>query len=127
MTFQISYKSSLDGKEMLMFDIEYWLTQIDLDEVKWFSDISCLPIVSGLTYFLKDKLSEGEKSTFSYQDFIKDATEIQEIRGFLFEKNGNAPKQREIASEFHYRTFYDKIYDLFSDFCQKYGLSLSID
>ena len=127
MTFQIRYTSVLDGKEMLMFDIEYWLTQSDLDNDKWFSEISCLPIVSGLTYFLKDKLSDGEKTTFSYQDFIKDATEIQEIRGFLFERNCNAPKQKEIASDFHYRTFYIEIYDLFSDFCQKYGLSLSID
>lgn len=127
MTFQIRYTSVLDGKEKLMFDIEYWLEQSDLDSDKWFSEISCLPIVSGLTYFLKDKLSEGENSTFNYQDFIKDATKIQEIRGFLFEGTCNDPKQKEIASYFHYRTFYDEIYDLLSDFCQIYGLFLSID
>ena len=53
-----------------MFDIEYYQKQSEKNKEEWYSEISCLPCIEGLTWFLKDKFNEPG---FDYEQFIKDA------------------------------------------------------
>ena len=124
MTFQINYtQKDDDSKVFCVFDIEYFLTKANKDD-EWFSEIHCLPIVEGLTYFLKDKLNEND---FDYKQFIKDADEIQEIRGLLYERYNNKPKTIDDARDFHYHIFGDILNEILDNFCIKYKLSINID
>ena len=69
MTYQIYYMQENSNKTHVLFDIEYYLTKAkNLDE--WFSEISCLPIVDGIAYFLRDKLND-EKFDFVFMDANK--------------------------------------------------------
>lgn len=106
-----------------VFDIEYFQKQ-GKNKNEFFSEIRSLSIVEGLTYFLKDNL---EDKNFNYLQFIKDATEIQEIRGLLYEKFNNCPKLKEEADNFHYKIFRKIIEDKFKSFVSKYKLFIDID
>lgn len=126
MTFQINHThrdSRNNDRVFCMFDIEYYLTQAQ-DKNIWFSEICCLPIVEGLSYFLKDKLDD---CNFDYKEFIKDANEIQEIRGLLYERYNNKPKSIDDARDFHYHIFGDVLNEILDNFCIKYKLSINID
>lgn len=125
MTYQIYYSDDLvKDTRKVMFDIEYYLRESERNEEKYFSEIHCVPIVNGLTYFLKDKFKQEED--FDYESFIKDAKEIQEIRGFLFEKCDNKPREHKEAREYHSK-FNKQIYEILSDFALKYNLYINID
>lgn len=126
MTYQLGYtpKDSPNSRGYVMFDIEYYLKQSEKDKEKWYSELHCLPCVDGLTYFLKDVL-KNEK--FDHVQFVKDAMEIQELRGLLYERHDNRPKEHEEASDFHYRVFGQKVKDILSNFREKYGLWINID
>ena len=117
-----------NSRGVVVFDIEYYKERSDKDKDLWSSEISCLPCVKGLTIFLKDKLNEPD---FDVNQFIADATEIQEVRGLLYENNwegqSNRPKPAKDANDFHYNIFGKVIENLFEDFTKKYGMWISRD
>lgn len=126
MTYQLYYIPNGDSeysRGYTLFDIEYYKTQSE-EKDKWFSEIHCLPIVEGITHFLNDKFKDD---TFDYKEFIKDAEEIQEIRGLLYEKFDNKPKIHKDCDEFHYRIFGKTLKTILMDFCDKYGLWINVD
>ena len=123
MTFNIYYNPVGTINRYSLFDIEYYLRFVYGPEGVQ-SEIHCLPMVKGLTYFLKDKFEDKD---FDCEEFIKDAEEIQEIRGFLFEKNNNRPKNRNDASYLHKKVFLPKIEDMISKFVEKYNLGVDRD
>lgn len=131
MVYQIYYlpKDAEPGSRgYTMFDIEYYMKeQVTPPDVislvkNYYSELHCLPCVDGLTYFLRDKISE-----IDVDEFVKDATEIQELRGRLWEWNNNRPKSYEEAYDFHYHKFGKELRKILDDFCEKYGLYLNID
>ena len=127
MTYQIYYKpetSAENSRGYVMFDIEYYRKQSQL-KYKWFSDISCLPCVEGLTHFLKDKFNED--INFDIEEFIKEGTEIQELRGLLYERFNNKPKENKEANHFHYHVFGETLEKLLNNFADKYGLYINKD
>lgn len=127
MTYQIYYKpetSAENSRGYVMFDIEYYRKQSQIKD-KWFSDISCLPCVEGLTHFLKDKFNED--INFDIEEFTKYAIEIQEVRGLLYERFNNAPKENKEANHFHYHIFGETLEKLLNNFADKYGLYINKD
>ena len=80
MTYYLGYtpRDKQNTRGFVMFDIEYYKKQNAKNKEEWYSEISCLPCVDGITMFLKDKFNEPG---FDYEQFIKDAYEIQEVRG----------------------------------------------
>lgn len=130
MTYYLGYtpRDKQNTRGFVMFDIEYYKKQNEKNKEEWYSEISCLPCVDGITMFLKDKFNEPG---FDYEQFIKDAYEIQEVRGLLYEHqwNGqnNCPKLSKDADNFHYHIFGKVIEKLFDDFTKKYGLWINID
>ena len=130
MTYYLGYtpRDKQNARGFVMFDIEYYKKQNEKNKEEWYSEISCLPCVDGITMFLKDKFNEPG---FDYEQFIKDAYEIQEVRGLLYEHqwNGqnNCPKSSKDADNFHYHIFRKVIEKLFNDFTKKYGMWINID
>ena len=116
-----------------MFDIEYYMKKSGyrkdkdgnvVESTKWYSELHCLPRVEGIARFLKDKLSE---EGFDIETFITDAEVIQEIRGLLYERYHNQPKESDEADEFHYHTFGKALKKKLDEFCEHYNLYLNID
>lgn len=106
-----------------LFDIEYYLKKIE-SSGEWYSEIDCLPVVEGISYFIKEQLNDKD---LNFDEFIEDATYIQEIRGLLYECYNNKPKQKSEASNFHYKVFGKRFEKLLNDFAKKYGLHINRD
>lgn len=126
MTYQIYYISK--GEEnntrgYTLFDIEYYQKQSDKTK-DLYSEIHCLPVVEGIAYFLKDVLNSKD---FSFEDFVKESGEIQEIRGLLYERYDNKPKPSADANHFHYHVFGKTLEEKIDKFASKYGLFVNID
>lgn len=130
MTYYLGYtpKGQQNTRDFVMFDIEYYQKQNDKNKKEWYSEISCLPRVDGLTRFLKDKFNEPG---FDYEQFIIDANVIQEVRTILYEHKfegyDNRPKPSKEADNFHYHIFGKVIEQLFDDFTKKYGMWINVD
>lgn len=127
MTYQIYYMPknfTRNSRGYVMFDIEYYREQSQTKD-KWFSEIRCLPCVEGLTYFLKDKFNED--INFDIEEFTNAAIEIQEVRGLLYERFNNKPKEDEESREFHYHIFGKVLEKLLNDFANKYKLYINKD
>lgn len=127
MTYQIYYlpiNSAKGSRGYTMFDIEYYMAQGGNPTMR-FSEISCLPCVEGIVYFLKYKLQD--KINFDVEEFIKDATEIQEVRRTLYEKFDNRIKEGEEAFNFHYKVFGETLKEMLNKFANKYGLYINKD
>ena len=118
MTFFLVHNDSI------MFDIEYYLKQSEKDYSKWRSELNCLPMVKGLTLFLKDNLG---KESFDYKQFVSDAEKIQELRGLLYEHFDNTWRPIDEASKSHNEIFYGAIKEKIESFAQKYSLKVDKD
>ena len=117
MTYKLFYKSDV------LFDIEYNLVKVPGKNL-WYSELDCLPLVRGITIFLRDNISN---QNFNIEDFIRDGEAIEELRGFLYERHDNRPKTYDKASDFHYHSFKNEMDELLKSFCHKYGLDIVID
>ena len=129
MTYYLVYvPKDKPNRGVVVFDIEYYKKRSDKDKELWYSEISCLPCVEGLTLFLKDNINDPE---FDIKQFIADAIEIQEVRGLLYENSwegqNNYPKPAKEADNFHYHVFGEVIKKLFDEFAKKYGMGVNRD
>lgn len=127
MTYQIYWESKdveNDAKRYVLFEIELYQKHAD-NSFDWISEIHCLPIVKGISNFLKYKLGSND---FVFEEFVNDASEIQEIRRMLYESDfDNSPKpQREIYL-WHYNIFGKALEKKISEFAKKYGLLINRD
>ena len=126
MTYQIYYipkGEQNNSRGYTLFDIEYYQKQSD-GLKDWYSEIDCLPVVEGIAYFLKDAFNNKD---FIFKDFVKEADEIQEIRGLLYERYDNKPKSHTDAQHFHYHIFGKVLKEIVHKFADKYGLFVNID
>ena len=89
---------------------------------EWQSEIHCLPLVKGISYFIKEFIKDKY-----FNEFIKDTTDIQEIRSLLYEQYNNKPKPKSEASNFHYKIFGKILEGMLNDFANKYGLYINRD
>ena len=129
MTYQIYYMPkdfTRNSRGYVMFDIEYYREQSQTKD-KWFSEIRCLPCVEGNTRFLRDVFEHKIDIDFDFEEFIKEGTEIQELRGLLYERFNNKPKENKEANHFHYHVFGETLEKLLNDFANKYKLYINKD
>lgn len=126
MTFYLVYtqKDKPSTRGVVLFDIEYYQKQDERDKNLWYSEIHCHPCVRGIGAFIKDKLNEPG---FDYDQFINDAEEIEEIRGFLWERHNNQSRPAKEADEFHYHQFGKELKEILVAFTEKYGMWIRED
>ena len=125
MTYQIIYNSPRDNKKYCLFDIEFYQVHPESYKDKWVSEIHCTTIVEGLVMFIKDMIQTKEK--FDCATFIEDATQIQEVRGLLYERLDNKPRADKEFYEFHHHVVAERLKLLFDSFCKIYGCTLNVD
>lgn len=120
MTFRIYCGEDFTvNREYTMFDIEYYIRR-NKDNL-WQSELHVLPCVEGLVRYT---LSQKDNSNFNVEEFIEYSKVIQELRGWLWEVNGNKPDEE---SKLHYGERYQYIKTLLNDYAKKYGCYISID
>lgn len=123
MTYQIYFMQN-DDKRHVLFEIEFYRKHAE-NSFDWISEIHCLPIVKGISNFLKDKLSDND---FVFEEFVNDANEIQEIRRMLYESDfDNRPKPQREAYLRHYNVFGESLEEKINKFAKKYGLLVNRD
>lgn len=125
MTYKIYYipNGEKNSRGYDLFDIEYYLKKWNSPE-GWYSEIRCLQIVKGIYDFIKES---NENKDFNLDEFVNDATDIQEIRGLLYERYNNKPKPKSEPSNFHYKIFGKILEGMLNDFANKYGLYINRD
>lgn len=122
MIYQIYYSPNGEkNRGYVLFDIEYYLKKFN-NSKEWQSEIHCLPLIKGISYFIKEFIKDKY-----FNEFIKDATDIQEIRSLLYERYDNKPKPKSEASNFHYKIFGKFLEGMLNDFANKYGLYINRD
>ena len=122
MIYQIYYSPNGEkNRGYVLFDIEYYLKKLN-NSKEWQSEIHCLPLIKGISYFIKEFIKDKY-----FNEFIKDATDIQEIRSLLYEQYNNKPKSKSEASNFHYKIFGKFLEGMLNDFANKYGLYIDRD
>ena len=107
------------NREYTMFDIEYYLFRNKNN--LWQSELHVLPIVEGLVRYT---LSQKDNSNFNVEQFIADSKIIQELRGWLWEVDGNKPDDK---NKLHYGERYQYISTLLDEYAKKYGCYISVD
>ena len=122
MVYQIYYGDRRPGETL--FDIEYYLalneSKKDTDE-RWYVELHSSSLISGAVHFICDVLKPE-----LVEDFIKDCEELEELRGWIWERHNNRSRTMEDAQKD--KTEWGKyIEEKINTFCDKYGLNLNID
>ena len=119
MVYQIYY-----GNRKTVFDIEYYMS-IDENkndtEEKWYVELHSRPVLSESVQFVRDILKPE-----LVEDFIKDCAELEDLRGWIWEKHRNRDRDIDTAEE-DYNTWMVHIEERINSFCDKYGLKLNVD
>lgn len=131
MVYYLIYKDSANN-EYELFDIEYYKISeailmnkcaSDFKELKYRLELYSSPLVRGIVMFLRYKKDD---TIFDYDEFIKDATVIQELRGFLWEHHQNDfLPYKEITK--YYDEFQKELEAKLEFFAGKYGLTIITD
>ena len=122
MVYQIYYGE--ERPRQTLFDIEYYLTlddtKKDTDE-RWYVELHCRPILSESVRFVRDILKPE-----LVEDFIKDCAELEDLRGWIWERHRNWNRDIDTAKK-DYNTWMVHIEERINSFCDKYGLNLNTD
>lgn len=122
MVYQIYYGDKRPRETL--FDIEYFLT---LDESKkdtdenWYVELHSISFISGAVHFICDVLKPELR-----EEFIKDCDELEELRGWIWERHNNHLRSIDDAKK-DYREWMVYIEQKINTFCDKYGLNLNTD
>lgn len=126
MTYTIYYipKGSREDRRYKMFVVETYLLGSEDGEDYFASDVRCIPLIKGITVFLRDKLNEYK---FDCDEFVRCGEELEGIRDFLhmwFPMN--VPKIYNEACDFNDKL--DKVIEeKVEAFARKYDLYISVD
>ena len=131
MVFQI-YFGERWMENNVLFDIEVYLKQEERLGGDWYSEIISSAFGSAFTnYFFSVNMQEIQEliNKGSYiSDMVKDAKELEELRGWLYERANffNTPINMTLASERHKKVVAyvkEKVYA----FADKYNLNVNED
>ena len=128
MVFQI-YFGERGMEHNVLFDIEVYLKQEDRLGGDWYSEIISRAFGSAFTnYFFSVNIQELIDKGSYISDMVKDAKELEELRGWLYERANfsNTPINMNWASERHKKVIAyvrEKVYA----FADKYNLNVNED
>ena len=122
MVYQIYYGDKRPGETL--FDIEIYLMYEEYmkdQEDKWMVELHCTPVVSSSVNFVRNVLRPE-----LVDDFIRDCEEIENLRGWIWERHSNKPRTVVEATkdEINWKKY---IEGRIKYFCEKYGLYLNVD
>lgn len=128
MVFQI-YFGERGMEHNVLFDIEVYLNKEERLGGDWYSEIISRAFGSAFTnYFFSVNIQELIDKGSYISDMVKDAKELEELRGWLYERAdfSNTPTNITWASERHKKVVAyvrEKVYA----FAEKYNLNVNED
>lgn len=124
MVYQI-YFGDRGMKDNVLFDIEVYLTGDG--RCHWYSEIHSHSFVSAfINYFESDDMKTLLENGVVLSDMIEDSKELEELRGWLYERSDNTPMESSLASKRHKNILAyvkEKVYA----FADKYNLYVNED
>lgn len=120
MIYHVIYNRN--SKRYEMFDIECYPTSFNEKSKEYICELDTVIIPIGYNYFLEDNIS---KDDFDIEEFTKDATELNELRGLLYELDNHPRSIDEI--KIFYNEFEKTINHIIKRFVNKYNLILELD
>ena len=120
------YKQNEDGGRNVIFDIEFYLKDDNFHDGRlWYSELHVVTMVKNLLIWYKDNQHNFTEET--EQEFLNDIHEIDNLRGWLWEKEKNWATSSEEARRRHDRDFLPKLRKIVNDFANKYGFETNED
>lgn len=124
MVYQI-YFGDRGMKHNVLFDIEVYLTQDRKSH--WYSEIHSSAFGSAfINYFKSDDMKALLENDVVLSNMIEDSKELEELRGWLYERLDNRPIESSLASKRHKKVLAyveEKVYA----FADKYNLYINED
>ena len=118
MIYQVYYGDKRPGQ--VLFDIEIYMKP-DKGEDLWHVELHSHSFISGAIDFILDNLDKSKRD-----EFKKDSEELEELRGWIWERHQNGPRMRHYANS-DMRDWTAYVDAKLRGFCDKYGLHLNID
>ena len=120
------YKQNEDGGRNVIFDIEFYLKDDNFRDGRlWYSELHVCTMVKNLLIWYKNNQHNFTEET--EQEFLNDIHEIDNLRGWLWEKEKNWATSSEKARRRHDRDFLPKLRKIVNDFADKYGFETNED
>lgn len=120
------YKENKDGGRDVIFDIEFYLKDDNFRDGRlWYSELRVVTMVKNLLIWYKNNQHNFTEET--EQEFLNDIHKIDNLRGWLWEKEKNWAVSKEKADERHYHDFLPKLRKIISNFANKYGFETNED
>ena len=120
------YKQNEDGGRNVIFDIEFYLKDDNFRDGRlWYSELHVCTMVKNLLIWYKNNQHNFTEET--EQEFLNDIHEIDNLRGWLWEKEKNWATSSEKARRRHDRDFLPKLRKIVNDFANKYGFEINED
>lgn len=120
------YKQNEDGGRNVIFDIEFYLKDDNFRDGRlWYSELHVCTMVKNLLIWYKNNQHNFTEET--EQEFFNDIHEIDNLRGWLWEKEKNWAVSSEKADKRHYHDFLPKLRKIIGDFANKYGFETNED
>jgi len=102
----------------VMFEIEYYKKMSEYKKGEFHSEVHVSTFANGILRFYESKKDD---KNFNLNEFINDTYNIEELRMWLYEVEGNK------NVEDHYGSRWTYIKNTVYDFADKYGLYVNID
>ena len=120
------YKQNEDGGRNVIFDIEFYLKNDEFREGRlWYSELHVCTMVKNLLIWYKNNQHNFTEET--EQEFFNDIHEIDNLRGWLWEKEKNWAVSSEKARRRHDHDFLPKLRKIVNNFANKYGFETNED
>ena len=120
------YKQNEDGGRNVIFDIEFYLKDDNFQDGRlWYSELHVVTMVKNLLIWYKNNQHNFTEET--EQEFFNDIHEIDNLRGWLWEKEKNWAVSSETARRRHDHDFLPKLRKIVNDFANKYGFETNED
>ena len=120
------YKQNEDGGRNVIFDIEFYLKDDNFRDGRlWYSELHVCTMVKNLLIWYKN--NQHNFTEENEQEFFNDIHEIDNLRGWLWEKEKNWATSSEKARKRHDHDFLPKLRKIVNDFANKYGFETNED
>ena len=120
------YKQNEDGGRNVIFDIEFYLKDDNFRDGRlWYSELHVVTMVKNLLIWYKN--NQHNFTEEAEQELLNDIHEIDNLRGWLWEKEKNWATSSEKARRRHDRDFLPKLRKIVNDFANKYGFEINED
>lgn len=120
MVFQIRWTEDYTKGHYALFDVEIWETKGVTN--KWYTELRAHSLVEGITRYL---MAQNDNVNFNVEEFIKDAYEIEELRGWIWEVAFYTIKENNTQDAHKQKC--DYVRNKMKAFCEKYGCYLNED